>query len=98
MFVANGFAVQNDLRCMIGTGFKQQRIHVCFTRNASSLSLYGLRTTYLEAVGGGIGVECHILRFEGGWRIAILTEDATEGSSQDAFAYIAACANKHQGV
>jgi hypothetical protein len=67
-------------------------------RDAGSLSLYGLRTAYLQAVGGGIRVECHILRFEGGWRIAILTEDATEGSSQDALAYIAACANKHQRV
>ena len=98
MLAAYGFAMQDDLRGVVALGFQEQRIHIRFAGHTSSLGLNSLRTTYLQAIGGGIRVERHVLRLEGGRLIAVLTEYPAECSSQNALAYIAACAHEHHGM
>ena len=66
--------------------------------NAGCLSLYSLCPSYLQALGGGVAVECHVLCFEGRGMITVLPEDAAEGGSYDTFADITACSCEHNGV
>ena len=95
---ANGFAVEHHLRGVVTLRLQQQGVHIRMTGDACCLCLYGLRTSNLQSLRCGVGVECHILCLEGCRLIAILTEDATEGCSDDALAYIAACTCEHQRV
>ena len=60
------------------------------------LCLNGLCATYLKAIGGGKGVECHILRLKGGRMPPVLDKDAAEGCAEHTLAHIAACAYKHE--
>ena len=68
------------------------------TGNAGSLSLHSLGTTYLQSLRCGVAVQRHILRLEGRRTVAVLLEDATESSSYDALANIAARASEHDGM
>ena len=68
------------------------------TRNACSLCLNSLCSSYLQSLGCGIRVQCHILCLEGSGLITVVPEDAAEGSGHDAFAYIAACTCEHDGM
>ena len=63
--------------------------------NAGCLGLHGLCTTYLQALGGGVGVEGHVLCLEGCRLVAVLEEDTAEGRCQDALANIAARTGQH---
>ena len=95
MLTADGLAVQNDLRRVVALWLQEQRVHVRMTRNACCLGLNSLCTANLEAVGCGIGVERHVLRLEGGRLVAVLPENAAEGSSHHALAHIAARSGQH---
>ena len=68
------------------------------TGNTCRLGLHGLGSSYLQPLGRGIGVECHILSFERSRLVAVLTEDTTKGSGEDALAYIAPRADEHDGM
>ena len=57
--------------------------------------LYCLGTADFQSVGCGIRVESHVLRLERGRVVALLQEDAAEGSGNYAFAYVASSACKH---
>ncbi len=58
--------MQHHLRGVVALRLEQQRVHVGVARNAGGLGLNGLGTAYLQAIGRGIGVECHVLCLEWG--------------------------------
>ena len=60
--------------------------------------LYSLCASYLQSVGRGVRVECHVLRLEGCGAVALLQEDAAEGCGEYALAHVAARADEHYGV
>ena len=93
--VADGATVEHHLRGMVGAGLEQQGVHVGMAGDACGLGLYGLGTSYLQSLGGGIGVERHVLCLEGGGMVAILPEDATQGCRQHALAHVAARSCQH---
>ena len=68
------------------------------TGNAGGLSLYGLSTANLKPFRGGIRVQRHVLCLEGRRTVAVLTEDAAEGGSDNALADVAARTGKHDWV
>ena len=67
-------------------------------RYTGRFGLHGLGAAYLEAFGGGIGVERHVLRLEGGGPVAVLAEDAAEGGGNDTLTYVAARTGQHEGM
>ena len=93
--ITDSLPVKHHLRCMVRAGFEQQRVHIGVAGNAGSLSLNGLRATYLQAIGSGVRVERHILRLEGSRAVAVLTEYTAQGSSYHALANIAARSGQH---
>ena len=98
ILIAHRPSVQDNLRGMVALRLQKQGVHVRMAGNACGLRLYGLRTSYLQSVGRGITVQRHILRLEGCWVIAILTEDTAKSSSNDALSHIAARPCKHYRV
>ena len=91
-------AVEHHLRRMVTLGFQQQGIHIRMTGNACCLCLNCLSPADLQSLRRGVRVQRHVLGLEGGWMIAILQEDATEGCGKDTLANIAAGSGKHHGM
>ena len=83
---------------MVGTGLEQQWVHVRVAGDTGGFGLHSLSTAYLQALGGGVAVQSHILRLEGCGAIAVLSENAAKGSGHDALAYVTAGASEHDGV
>ena len=98
IFVADGFAVEDDLRGMVTLGLQQQGIHIRMTGDACCLGLNSLGSAYLQTLRSGVGVERHVLSLEGSRVVAVLLEDATEGRSYDALANVATRSCEHNGV
>ena len=90
--------MQHHLRRVVALGFQQERVHVRLTRDACCFRLHCLCPSYLQSVGGGIGVQGHVLRLEGCGVVAILKEDTTKGSRDDTFAHVATRSNEHDGM
>ena len=95
ILVADGLAVQDDLRRVVTLGLEQQRIHVGMARDAGSLGLDSLGATDFKALGRGVGVECHILGLERCGAVAVLLKDTAKGGSHDTLAHVAARSGKH---
>ena len=93
--IAHRLAVKHHLRCVVRTGFEQQRVHIGIAGNTRSLGLDSLRAANLQTIRGCVRVERHILRLERGGTVAVLTENAAQGSSNHALAYIAARSRQH---
>ena len=54
ILIADGFAVQDNLRRMVTLRFEQQRVHIRMTRNTCRLSLHGLGSSDLQSFRGGV--------------------------------------------
>ena len=68
------------------------------TGYSRSLGLNGLRTANLKPLGGGIAVECHVLRLKRCWMITVLKEDAAQSRRHNALANVAARSCQHHRV
>src|SRR5262249_2031370 len=64
-YLSQDFPEQYDLRTGIGTRFDEYGIHFDHRWHSARLRLKRLRASNLPSVGGGSGVERHVLRFEG---------------------------------
>ena len=67
-------------------------------RNACRLGLYGLGTSDFQTLGCGVAVQRHVLSLERSGMVAVLQEDAAEGSGNDALTDVAARSSEHHGM
>ena len=93
--IADGPAVQHDLRGMVALGLEQQGIHIGMAGDAGGFGLDGLRPADFQPFGRSKRVQGHVLGLERRRIVPVLTEDAAEGRGEDAFAHVAAGSGKH---
>ncbi len=96
--VADRASVKHYLARVVALWLQQQGVHVGAAGNAGGLGLHSLGAPYLQPVWCGVAVQRHVLGLEGCRMVAVLKEDAAEGSGHDALSYVASCACQHQGV
>ncbi len=95
--VADRAAEDDDLGGGVAGGFEEDWVHVDGRLDAGGFGLGDLGPPHLAAAFGDVGVEGHVLGFEGGDAMAVLTEDPAEGGGEDGFADMGACALEHDG-
>ena len=98
ILVADGLAVQDDLRSVVALGLQQQRVHIGVARDSSGLGLNGLGAPDFKAFGRRIGVQRHVLGLERCRAVTVLLEDAAQGCRDNALAHVATCPSQHHRV
>ncbi len=96
--VADGLSVEHDLGSVVALRLEQQGIHIGMAGHSGGFGLHGLGAADLQALGGGEGVQGHVLGLERSGVIAVLPEDAAERGGEDALADVAAGAGQHHGM
>ncbi|MNC45435.1 hypothetical protein D3C75_943980 [compost metagenome] len=76
---------------------QQDRVHIRGGGYAAGIRLQTLGPADFLAVRGHIGVQGHILGFEGSGADAVLYENPAQSGGQDAFAHIRSGPLKHNG-
>ena len=83
---ASGAAVDHELGGAVALGLDQDGVHFDAGGETGGSGLLGLGATDLQTVRGDIGVVGHVLGFEGHDAVAVLEQDAAEGSGEDGLA------------
>ena len=77
--------VDDDLTARVTVGFKQHGIHPPVGFDPGRLGLDDLGPAHLPPIRGDVGIQRHILGFEGRNPVAVLHQDTAEGRRQDRF-------------
>ena len=64
--------MQHYLTGMVRVGLQEQGVHIRMAGDAGCFGLNSLGATYLQSLGRGIAVECHVLCLEGRGTVAVL--------------------------
>ena len=70
--IADRLAEHDDLRADVGRGLQKDGIHAHVRLFSRRLRLHDLRAPHFEAVLGDVGIERHVLRFEGRNAVSLL--------------------------
>ena len=96
--ISNRHTVEHHLTGVVTLGLQKEGVHICVARDACRFCLHGLGTTNLQPFRGGEGVQCHVLRLEGGGMKTILQENTAQCRGKNALTHVAASTCQHDGA
>ena len=96
--IADRLSHEHDLRAGVSCRLQQDGIHVDKRFKSRGFRLGDLRTPHLQTIFRDIGIERHVLRFEGDDAPPLLPKDAAERRRQDALSNMRARPHHHDVV